>query len=163
MSLFENREDAARQLSKALSAYMGMQPLVLAIPRGGVPLGRIIADDLGADLDVVLVRKLGAPFNPEFAVGAIGIQRSDGLFKQILVRHAPDVFKADLVFGDVGAINHGVVVGSVVGVHVVKVAITAVEKVGGKALVFQELTHGGQMVVLWAAHDGLAWDGRCAE
>ena len=72
MSLFENREDAARQLSKALSAYMGMQPLVLAIPRGGVPLGRIIADDLGADLDVVLVRKLGAPFNPEFAVGAIG-------------------------------------------------------------------------------------------
>jgi len=72
MSLFENREDAARQLSKALSTYMGMQPLVLAIPRGGVPLGRIIADDLGADLDVVLVRKLGAPFNPEFAVGAIG-------------------------------------------------------------------------------------------
>ena len=72
MHLFENREDAARQLSKALLTYKGQQPLVLSIPRGGVPLGRIIADDLGGDLDVVLVRKLGAPFNPEFAVGSIG-------------------------------------------------------------------------------------------
>lgn len=72
MALFENREDAARQLSKALATYQGQQPLVLAIPRGGVPLGRIVADALGGELDVVLVRKLGAPYNPEFAVGSIG-------------------------------------------------------------------------------------------
>lgn len=72
MSLFENREDAATQLSAALSSYKGQDPLVLAIPRGGVPLGRIIADTLDGELNVVLVRKLGAPFNPEFAVGSIG-------------------------------------------------------------------------------------------
>lgn len=72
MTLFDNREDAARQLSQMLLAYQGQQPLILAIPRGGVPLGRIIADTLGGELDVVLVRKLGAPYNPEFAVGSIG-------------------------------------------------------------------------------------------
>ena len=69
--LFRDRTDAARQLVAALAAYRGKHPLVLAIPRGAVPMGRIIADELGGDLDVVLVRKLGAPFNPEFAVGAI--------------------------------------------------------------------------------------------
>ena len=69
--LFRDRADAARQLAVALAAYRGKHPLVLAIPRGAVPMGRIIADELGGDLDVVLVRKLGAPFNPEFAVGAI--------------------------------------------------------------------------------------------
>lgn len=69
---FENRADAGRQLGEALSAYRGQQPLVLAIPRGGVPLGREVADALGGMLDVVLVRKLGAPYNPEFAIGSIG-------------------------------------------------------------------------------------------
>lgn len=68
---FRNREDAARQLAVALAAYRGSAPLVLAIPRGGVPVGRIVADILGAELDVVLVRKLGAPRNPEFAIGAV--------------------------------------------------------------------------------------------
>lgn len=70
--LFENRADAGRQLAKALNDYRGTDPLVLAIPRGAVPLGKIIAEDLSGELDVVLVRKLGAPFNPEFAVGSIG-------------------------------------------------------------------------------------------
>jgi predicted phosphoribosyltransferase len=70
--VFENRVDAGRQLTKALRAYQGQHPLILAIPRGGVPLGREIADALGGELDVVLVRKLGAPYNPEFAVGSIG-------------------------------------------------------------------------------------------
>lgn len=68
---FLDRTDAARRLAAALSAYRREHPLVLAIPRGGVPIGRIVADALGGDLDVVLVRKLGAPFNPEFAVGAV--------------------------------------------------------------------------------------------
>lgn len=71
MALFGSRRDAALQLAKALSAYRGRNPLVLAIPRGAVEMGRIIADELGGDLDVVLVRKLGAPGNSEFAVGAI--------------------------------------------------------------------------------------------
>ena len=68
---FRDREDAAHRLAKALSAYAFVRPLVLAIPRGAVPMGRIIASALGGDLDVVLVRKLGAPYNPELAVGAV--------------------------------------------------------------------------------------------
>ncbi len=69
---FDDREDAARQLAKRLQPLAVEHPLLLAIPRGGVPLGRVIADALNTALDVVLVRKIGAPFNPEFAVGAVG-------------------------------------------------------------------------------------------
>ena len=69
--IFENREEAARLLAARLAAYSGKQPLVLAIPRGAVPMGRIVADALGGDLDVVLVRKLRAPDNPELAIGSI--------------------------------------------------------------------------------------------
>jgi putative phosphoribosyl transferase len=68
---FTDRRDAAEQLSERLQYLKGRRPLVLAIPRGAVPMGRIIADRLGGDLDVVLVRKLRSPFNPEFAIGAI--------------------------------------------------------------------------------------------
>ena len=69
--VFEDRIDAGRQLARALAKFRGKNPLVLAIPRGAVPMGRIVADELGGELDVVLVRKLGAPGNPEFAVGAV--------------------------------------------------------------------------------------------
>ena len=68
---FQSRLDAARQLAAALTTFRGRNPLVLAIPRGAVGMGRVIADTLGGELDVVLVRKLRAPFSPEFAVGAI--------------------------------------------------------------------------------------------
>ena len=69
--MFADRIDAAQRLAKALAPYRGQNPLVLAIPRGSVPMGRIIAAALDGELDVVLVRKLRAPFNPEYAVGAI--------------------------------------------------------------------------------------------
>lgn len=68
---FEDRLDAARRLARALAAYRGRNPLVLAIPRGAVPMGRAIADALEGELDVVLVHKLGSPFSSEFAVGAV--------------------------------------------------------------------------------------------
>lgn len=68
---FTNREEAALLLAQRLAAYRGKKPLILAIPRGAVPMGAIIAEALEGDLDVVLVRKLGAPDNPEFAVGAV--------------------------------------------------------------------------------------------
>lgn len=68
---FKDRLDAARLLALALDKYKDSHPLVLAIPRGAVPMGQIIAKALDGELDVVLVRKLGAPFNPELAVGAI--------------------------------------------------------------------------------------------
>lgn len=69
--MFRDREEAGRQLAEALRGTVGEAPLVLAVPRGAVPMARIIAEALGGDLDVVLVRKLGAPRNPEFAIGAV--------------------------------------------------------------------------------------------
>jgi predicted phosphoribosyltransferase len=69
--MFNDRIDAAQRLAKALARYRGRNPLVLAIPRGAVEMGRVIADALEGELDVVLVRKLRAPGSPEFAVGAI--------------------------------------------------------------------------------------------
>jgi putative phosphoribosyl transferase len=69
--VFTNRNQAADMLAKALDAYKGQHPLVLAIPRGAVPMGQRLARALEGDLDVVLVRKLRAPFNPEFAIGSI--------------------------------------------------------------------------------------------
>lgn len=68
---FRNREHAAQILAERLTAYHGKNPLVLAIPRGAVPMGKIIADSLGGELDVVLVHKLGAPGNPELAIGSV--------------------------------------------------------------------------------------------
>jgi putative phosphoribosyl transferase len=69
--MFASRIDAAQRLAKALDAYRGRNPLVLAIPRGAVAMGRVLADALSGELDVVLVRKLGAPGHAEFAVGAV--------------------------------------------------------------------------------------------
>jgi predicted phosphoribosyltransferase len=68
---FENRAQAAQLLAQRLEQYRSRHPLVLAIPRGAVPMGKILADALGGDLDVVLVRKLRAPQNPELAIGSI--------------------------------------------------------------------------------------------
>ena len=66
-----DRSEAARHLIAALAEYRDRKPVILAIPRGAVPMGRLIADALGGELDVVLVRKLGAPGNPEYAIGAV--------------------------------------------------------------------------------------------
>jgi predicted phosphoribosyltransferase len=68
---FRNRESAGLMLAERLKARSLDRPLVLAIPRGGVVLGAVLARELGAELDVALVRKLRAPGNPECAVGAI--------------------------------------------------------------------------------------------
>ncbi len=69
--IFANREDAGRRLAGALAAYKGQNPLILAIPRGAVPMGKVLAEILGGDLDVVLVRKLTSPYSSEFALGSI--------------------------------------------------------------------------------------------
>jgi putative phosphoribosyl transferase len=68
---FENRAEAGQMLARHLDKYRGQHPLVLAIPRGAVPMGQIVADALDGELDVVLVRKLRAPQNPELAIGSI--------------------------------------------------------------------------------------------
>ena len=69
--VFRDRIDAACQLARRLQAYRGRNPLVLAIPRGAVPMARSLAEALQGDLDVVLVRKLGAPFQSELAIGSV--------------------------------------------------------------------------------------------
>jgi predicted phosphoribosyltransferase len=69
--MFSNRAEAAATLAGRLDAYRGRDPLVLGIPRGAMPMARHIAEKLGGQVDVVLVRKLRAPGNPEFAVGAV--------------------------------------------------------------------------------------------
>jgi len=69
--MFADRQQAGRQLAAELAALRLQQPVVLALPRGGVPVGAEIAAALDAALDVVVVRKVGAPGNPELAVAAI--------------------------------------------------------------------------------------------
>jgi predicted phosphoribosyltransferase len=69
--MFHDREDAGRQLAEELRDRQFHEPLVLAIPRGGVVVGAVLARELNADLDVVLARKLRAPGQPELAIGAI--------------------------------------------------------------------------------------------
>jgi putative phosphoribosyl transferase len=69
--IFRDRIEAGEMLAEALAKWHGQSPLIAAIPRGAVPMGKIIADRLGGDLDVVLTRKLHAPGNPEFAIGAV--------------------------------------------------------------------------------------------
>ena len=68
---FTNREQAATLLAERLTDQRGKNPLVLGVPRGAVPMARIIADALDGELDVVLVRKLRAPAQPELAIGAV--------------------------------------------------------------------------------------------
>ncbi len=70
-AMFADRDDAAKQLAEKLKKYKGQNPLALAIPRGAVPMAKIIADELQGEVDVVIVHKLGAPGNPEYAIGAI--------------------------------------------------------------------------------------------
>lgn len=69
--IFKDREEAGRQLAGRLAHYREEDAVVLALPRGGVPVGYEVARVLGAPLDVFVARKLGAPGQPELAIGAI--------------------------------------------------------------------------------------------
>src|SRR6056297_1361418 len=73
--MFKNRTDAGHQLSDLLSDHDVTADLVLAIPRGGVPVGRVVATRLGVPLDIVSARKIPAPWGHELAIGAVA---SDG-------------------------------------------------------------------------------------
>lgn len=69
--IFQDRADAAKRLAKKLEWLKKDEPIILAIPRGGVITGDVIASELGAKLDIIVSRKVGAPDNPEFAIGAV--------------------------------------------------------------------------------------------
>jgi predicted phosphoribosyltransferase len=69
---FTDRRQAGRMLGKELGRFRSLHPVVLGLPRGGVPVAAEVARALNAPLDVIVVRKLGVPHHPEFAMGAIG-------------------------------------------------------------------------------------------
>jgi len=68
---FADRREAASRISERLAEYRARHPVILGIPRGGIVIADTIANELRADLDIVLTRKLGAPGNPELAIGAV--------------------------------------------------------------------------------------------
>jgi putative phosphoribosyl transferase len=69
--IFSDRSEAGRRLAGHLERFKDQEPVVLALPRGGVPVAYEVAKALAAPLDLVLVRKIGAPFQPELAIGAV--------------------------------------------------------------------------------------------
>src|ERR1700694_851078 len=68
---FRNRSEAGRRLALALAGYKEQEPTILALPRGGVPVAAEVAAALDAPLDLILVRKIGVPYRPELAMGAV--------------------------------------------------------------------------------------------
>jgi putative phosphoribosyl transferase len=87
--MFSNRRSAGRQLAARLQQLPEQKPVVLALPRGGVPVGFEIAEGLDAPLDIVLVRKIGVPWLPELALGAV----VDGADPQVIIH---DILAAEL-------------------------------------------------------------------
>jgi len=72
--MFKNRIDAGIRLAEKLLEFKSQNVLVLAIPRGGLPLGAIVAKALNAPLDVALTKKIGHPYNKEYAIGAVSLK-----------------------------------------------------------------------------------------
>lgn len=93
---FSSREDAGRRLALRLKALKLEDPVVLALPRGGVPVAAEVARELGAPLDVILVRKIGVPWQPELAAAAIVDGDRPDLVLNARVMQALGVTKADI-------------------------------------------------------------------
>ncbi len=72
--MFENRYDAGLQLANLLRHYKNRDGVVLAVPRGGVEIGYVVAKELGLPLEIVLSKKIGHPAHPEFAIGAVSLE-----------------------------------------------------------------------------------------
>jgi putative phosphoribosyl transferase len=92
MTLFADRAEAGERLAEALTGLTGRDVVVLAIPRGGVIVGEAVARVLGAPLDVVVPRKIGAPGNPELGIGAVapGVRVLDE--RMVLALHVPAAY-----------------------------------------------------------------------
>src|SRR5436305_1499060 len=72
--MLENREEAGELLAAKLKHYSGSEAIVLAIPKGGIPVGYSLAKNLNLPMDVILTKKIGYPEHPEFAVGAVSLE-----------------------------------------------------------------------------------------
>ena len=97
---FENRSAAGRSLAAALAGYKASRPVVLALPRGGVPVAAEVAAALGAPLDLILVRKIGVPAQPELAMGAV----TDGA-APIVVRNAEIILHSGVTEAEFNAVR----------------------------------------------------------
>src|SRR3989344_9668152 len=73
MTIFKNRAEAGKKLAEILSDFKNTNAIVLALPRGGVVVAKEVARELGLPLDIIVTRKIGAPGNDEYAIGAIDI------------------------------------------------------------------------------------------
>lgn len=98
---FTNREAAAQQLAERMMAYQGSDSIVMAIPRGGVPVGAVIARVLGLPLDIFLVKKIGHPMSSEYAIGAVSLEevsvdREDGSVSPDYVEREAARIRAEL-------------------------------------------------------------------
>lgn len=154
--LFRDRQDAGRQLAQKLASYQEEKPLVLALPRGGVVIGFEVARILRAQLDVIVVRKIGAPGQPELGVGAVAeggvrlfdtrtikaIGTREGELDKIVSRELKELRRRANLYrkGNVLLELNGRVVilvddGVATGVTA-RAAIRAVKKLGPKKLVF---------------------------
>jgi putative phosphoribosyl transferase len=152
MTLFSNRIDAGKQLATALKGKVGKEAVVLAIPRGGVVVGFEVARELGLPLDVIVPRKIGAPNNPELAIGAMtqdgtiildkGLMRYLGVseayvqqeserqkleIERRLKSYRGDSPKSNLEDCDVILVDDGIATGSTM-----KAALASVRKSGAK-------------------------------
>src|SRR5665647_3026185 len=154
MKYFKNRVDAGKQLASALKP-VSKDAIVLAIPRGGVVVGFEVAKALGVQLDVVITRKIGAPDNPEFAIGAVAedgtailndsavgmlqvskgyiseaVERQKLEIKRRLLRYRGDVPYPSLENREVIIVDDGVATGSTL-----KAAIMSIRKKGARTII----------------------------
>ncbi len=154
MKYFKNRVDAGKQLASALKP-VSKDAIVLAIPRGGVVVGFEVAKALGVQLDVVITRKIGAPDNPEFAIGAVAedgtailddsivgmlqvskgyiseaVERQKLEIKRRLLRYRGDVPYPSLENREVIVVDDGVATGSTL-----KAAIMSIRKKGARTII----------------------------
>jgi putative phosphoribosyl transferase len=104
---FRDRSNAGQKLANALKGYEGQDPVILALPRGGVPVAAEIAASLRAPLDVILVRKIGAPLQPELAMGAVVngavpiIVRNEDIIREAMVTEADFSRVCDLELAEI--------------------------------------------------------------
>ena len=104
---FRDRSDAGRKLAKALAQYKDQQPVILALPRGGVPVAAEVAAALDAPLDLILVRKVGVPFQPELAMGAVAdggasiIVRNEDVIEHVGIDEAAFKSACDAEFAEI--------------------------------------------------------------
>jgi putative phosphoribosyl transferase len=104
---FRNRAEAGRKLAVALAGYKVKEPTILALPRGGVAVAAEVAAALDAPLDLILVRKVGVPFQPELAMGAIAdgggsiIVRNDDVIEHVGIDEAEFRTVCDAEFAEI--------------------------------------------------------------